>query len=57
MSCRSAIKAGQSLHREEMVALLRDLAQTPLGTNCPHGRPTMITLTRHHLDKLFKRIV
>jgi DNA mismatch repair protein MutL len=57
MSCRSAIKAGQSLHREEMAALLRDLAQTPLGTNCPHGRPTMITLTRHHLDKLFKRIV
>jgi DNA mismatch repair protein MutL len=57
MSCRSAIKAGQTLHLEEMAALLRDLAATPLGTNCPHGRPTMVTLTRHSLDKLFKRIV
>jgi DNA mismatch repair protein MutL len=57
MSCRSAVKAGQTLHIEEMRALIRDLATTPLGTNCPHGRPTMVTLTRHSLDKLFKRIL
>jgi DNA mismatch repair protein MutL len=57
MACRGAIKSGQRLSHPEMEALLGELARTPLGTNCPHGRPTLVVLSRTDLDKLFKRIV
>ena len=55
MACRAAIKAGQSMHLEEMRALIRDIANARLGFTCPHGRPTMILLTRDQLDRQFKR--
>jgi len=55
MACRSAVKAGQSLHREEMSALIRDIVSARLGFTCPHGRPTMVLLTRDQLDRQFKR--
>lgn len=55
MACRAAIKAGQQLHIEEMRALIRDIAGARLGFTCPHGRPTMILLTKDQLDRQFKR--
>ncbi|MEI7634754.1 MAG: DNA mismatch repair endonuclease MutL [bacterium] len=55
MACRSAIKAGQQLQPPEMRALIRDLGGAQLGFTCPHGRPTMIMLTRDQLDRQFKR--
>lgn len=55
MACRAAIKAGASMHLEEMRALIRDIANARLGFTCPHGRPTMILLTRDQLDRQFKR--
>ena len=55
MACRAAIKAGQHLHMEEMRALIRDIVVARLGFTCPHGRPTMILLTRDQLDRYFKR--
>jgi DNA mismatch repair protein MutL len=55
MACRAAIKAGQNLHVEEMRALIRDIANARLGFTCPHGRPTMVLLTRDQLDRQFKR--
>lgn len=55
MACRSAIKAGQKLSLEEMNRLIRDLVDSRMGFTCPHGRPTMILLTRHQLDRQFKR--
>jgi len=55
LACHSAIKAGQNLSREEMIQLLRDLKKTALAFTCPHGRPTMILLTRGQLDRQFKR--
>jgi DNA mismatch repair protein MutL len=55
MACRAAIKAGQGMHLEEMRALIRDIANARLGFTCPHGRPTMILLTRDQLDRQFKR--
>lgn len=55
MACRAAIKAGQRLHMEEMRALIRDIVVARLGFTCPHGRPTMILLTRDQLDRYFKR--
>ncbi|MBP7819293.1 DNA mismatch repair endonuclease MutL [Candidatus Gracilibacteria bacterium] len=54
-ACRSAIKFGQNLTKEEMVALLNQLAIAEKGTNCPHGRPTRICLSYSDLEKQFKR--
>jgi DNA mismatch repair protein MutL len=55
MACRSAVKAGQELHRDEMAALIRDIVTARLAFTCPHGRPTMVMLTRDQLDRQFKR--
>lgn len=57
MACRAAIKSGQSLSIEEIRELLKNLRNTPLSFTCPHGRPTMILITKNQLDKQFKRIV
>ncbi|MCX7625434.1 MAG: DNA mismatch repair endonuclease MutL [Candidatus Sumerlaeaceae bacterium] len=57
MACRAAIKAGQQLQIEEMRELIRDIVDSHLGFTCPHGRPTMIILTRAQLDRQFKRVV
>lgn len=55
MACRSAIKSGQKLHPEEQQRLLDDIHRARLGFTCPHGRPTMIFISRGQLDKQFKR--
>lgn len=57
MACRAAVKAGAQLHIDEMRALIRDIANARLGFTCPHGRPTMVLMTRDQLDKQFKRVV
>ncbi len=55
VSCKAAIKAGDRLTADEVNALvaLRDDYQD--SHHCPHGRPTMLTLSREDLDKQFKR--
>ena len=55
MACKQAIKAGQSLSRQEMAMLINDLLQVEDYKNCPHGRPTMLEVNRLDLDKRFKR--
>ncbi len=55
LACRSAIKSGQKLKIEEQQKLVDDIRRSRLGFTCPHGRPTMILLTRDELDKQFKR--
>jgi len=55
LACHAAIKAGQRLSLEEMQRLLDDLLGARLSFTCPHGRPTMILLTRDQLDRQFKR--
>jgi DNA mismatch repair protein MutL len=57
MACRAAIKAGQPLGLEEMRRLIQEIVDARLGFTCPHGRPTMILLTRAQLDRQFKRVV
>ena len=54
-SCRSAIKAGDSLNMRQMCALLDALREERLSYTCPHGRPTTINFTLAQFDKLFKR--
>jgi DNA mismatch repair protein MutL len=55
MACRSAVKAGQALSLDEMRCLIRDVLSTTGVYTCPHGRPTMIVLTKDQLDRQFKR--
>lgn len=56
-SCKSAIKAGDSLNKIQIRDLLKMLNQCDNPHSCPHGRPTTIEMTRRDFDKLFKRIV
>lgn len=55
MSCRSAIKFGQRLSIDEMDALLVQLKKIDRPYTCPHGRPTMISLSFGELEKMFGR--
>lgn len=55
ISCRSAIKIHQVLTREEMIALIRNLANTSNWRFCPHGRPTVWEVSFEELERIFKR--
>jgi DNA mismatch repair protein MutL len=56
LACHGAIRAGQQLSNEEMKELIKQLEQTKQPRTCPHGRPTMIHLSSHQLEKEFGRI-
>ncbi|MDE2769244.1 MAG: DNA mismatch repair protein MutL, partial [Chloroflexota bacterium] len=55
LACGAAIKSGAPLAFDEMSALIRDLEACDLGLTCPHGRPTVILLSRQLLDREFGR--
>lgn len=55
MACKRAVKAGCALQRLEMEELIGELFTVPDYLYCPHGRPTMIKLSRSDLDRMFKR--
>ena len=55
LACRAAVKSGGPLSFDEMNALIRDLEACDLGITCPHGRPTVILLSRELLDRQFGR--
>lgn len=55
IACHSAIRANRRLDREEMRALLEDLDHVDFATQCPHGRPVVLELTRAELERMFKR--
>ena len=57
MACHSVIRANRKLEMEEMRALLRDLDQVEFATQCPHGRPVLVELSRDQLEHMFKRVV
>ncbi|OLD42400.1 MAG: hypothetical protein AUI83_19360 [Armatimonadetes bacterium 13_1_40CM_3_65_7] len=54
-ACRTAIKAGDVLDRDQMAALVRDLARADDPFTCFHGRPTLITLPLAQLERWFLR--
>ncbi|HOW17968.1 MAG TPA: hypothetical protein PLC79_02945, partial [Phycisphaerae bacterium] len=54
-ACKAAIKAGDPLSPEEIVALLAQAERVEKSTNCPHGRPTSLRLTVADLERQFKR--
>jgi len=55
--CRHAVKANDILGRVELEKLVIDLHKCDLPYTCPHGRPTMILLSRGELEKKFGRAV
>ena len=55
MACKAAVKAGDPLSEDEMRALLAQRPMVNRSGNCPHGRPTTITITLNELRKMFKR--
>jgi DNA mismatch repair protein MutL len=57
VSCHSALRANKPMNFQEMERLLTDLEHCKNALHCPHGRPTMVTLTKDRLEKLFKRVV
>lgn len=54
-ACRAAVKAHDALDIKAMEQLLEDMKKCRQGTLCPHGRPTMITLTVKEIEKRFQR--
>ncbi|HQL35104.1 MAG TPA: DNA mismatch repair endonuclease MutL [Bacillota bacterium] len=57
MACKNSIKAGDNIAPEEISVLLERLMKTSQPYTCPHGRPTIITMSRYELEKKFKRII
>jgi DNA mismatch repair protein MutL len=56
LACHVAVRAGQQLSGDEMKGLIKQLEETKQPRTCPHGRPTMIHLNSHQLEKEFGRI-
>lgn len=57
MSCKAAVKGNQRLSRMESEQLLADLLLLENPYHCPHGRPTIIAMSKTEIEKKFKRIV
>lgn len=57
MSCKAAVKGNQSLSFEEAKALLEQLFSLENPYHCPHGRPTMFSMSKYEMEKKFKRII
>lgn len=57
MSCKAAVKGSQRLSLPEMEQLMKDLMKLDNPYNCPHGRPTIIAMSKYEIEKKFKRIV
>lgn len=56
MACKAAIKGNTEISLQEADALIDELLTLKNPYNCPHGRPTMISLTKTELERKFKRI-
>lgn len=57
MSCKAAVKGNSTLSFSEADALIGQLLSLENPYNCPHGRPTIISMSKYELEKKFKRII
>lgn len=55
IACKSAIKGNDKISIEEAKHLIGQLEECSNPYTCPHGRPTMVKMTRYEIEKLFKR--
>ena len=57
MACKAAVKGNMRLTTTEAKELIDELLTLDNPYNCPHGRPTIISMSKYELEKKFKRIV
>ena len=57
MSCKAAVKGNNSLSVPEAEALIDELLTLDNPYNCPHGRPTIVSVTKYEMERKFKRVV
>ncbi len=57
MSCKAAVKGNSRLSAVEADRLIDELLTLENPYNCPHGRPTIISMSKYELEKKFKRII
>ena len=57
MSCKAAVKGNNKLSYQEMEALFKELITLDNPYNCPHGRPTIVSMSKYELEKKFKRVL
>lgn len=55
LACHSAVRSGKILSEKELEALVRALEKTAVPMTCPHGRPTVIRISKTQLEKDFGR--
>ncbi|MEA4816825.1 MAG: DNA mismatch repair endonuclease MutL [Lachnospiraceae bacterium] len=56
MACKAAVKGNNLLDLSEANALIRDLLLLENPFTCPHGRPTIVEISKYEMEKMFKRI-
>lgn len=56
-ACKAAVKGNSIMSIQEFESLIADLLELENPYNCPHGRPTIITMSRQELERRFKRII
>ncbi len=57
MACKAAVKGNNRMAKEEVKALLKEMMELDNPYHCPHGRPTIISMTKYEIEKKFKRII
>ena len=57
MACKAAVKGNMCITKAEMEVLIDELLSLDNPYNCPHGRPTIVSMSKYELEKKFKRIV
>ena len=57
MACKAAVKGNMKISRQEAQKLIDELLTLENPYHCPHGRPTIISMTKQEIEKKFKRIV
>lgn len=55
VACKAAVKANMALDQKEVEALMDKLLQLPNPFTCPHGRPTVIKMTKYDIERKFAR--
>ena len=57
MACKAAVKGNHTMSVSELEALIDELLTLDNPYHCPHGRPTMFTMSKYEIEKKFKRII
>ena len=57
MACKAAVKGSSRMSVPEVQSLIRELLTLDNPYQCPHGRPTIVRMTKTEIEKKFRRIV